>query len=400
MSQWIGWPVLAGVFGLAVLLGAVASQTRFCTMGGVSDWLNINDRGRLGAWFMAIAVALLGVSILEATGTVDFGDTRPPYRSTVFAPARYLLGGFLFGIGMVLASGCPTRNLIRLGNGSLKALVTLLVVAVCAYLLNQYGFYGLLFHSWLQYLAQDLGRFDLPGQDAGSLVAALFGADPPTTRLLIAWLLAGLILLLVLRSADVRRLPGNPLSGIVIGLCVVGGWYLTGGPSGQEWQEEALWLEQPPVGVAVQSFTFVGSTGEVLAYLSAGGNSRWLTFGVVAIAGAVLGALLHAVVARRFRLEWFSSPADAGRHVGGGVLMGVGGTLAMGCTVGQGITGVSTLALGSLLALAAIILGAATTLKVQYYRMLYEDASLFDALLSGWVDLHLLPRGWRRLDAL
>jgi uncharacterized membrane protein YedE/YeeE len=400
MERWIGLPVLSGVFALAVLLGAVASQTRFCTMGGVSDWLNIDDRGRMGAWFMAIAVALLGVSLLEATGTVGFGDTRPPYRSPGFAPVRYLLGGFMFGVGMVLASGCPTRNLIRFGNGSLKALVTLLVVAVCAYLLNQYGGYGLLFHSWLQYLALDLRRFGLPAQDLGSLVAPLISSDVGSVRLILGLVLAGSILLPVLRSPDVRRLTGNWLGGAVVGLCVVGGWYLTGGQWGREWQEEALWLDQPPVGVGVQSFTFVGPTGEVLAYLGAGGDPRWLTFGVVAVAGAIIGALLHGLVARRFRLEWFSSLPDAGRHIGGGVLMGVGGTLAMGCTVGQGITGVSTLALGSLLALAAIILGAATTLKVQYYRILYDDASLPDALLSGWVDLHLLPRGWRRLDAL
>jgi len=80
--------------------------------------------------------------------------------------------------------------------------------------------------------------------------------------------------------------------------------------------------------------------------------------------------------------------------------MGIGGVLAMGCTIGQGITGISTLALGSFLALGAIILGSATTMKVLYYKMLYEDASVFDALLSGWVDLHILPRSLRRLDAL
>ncbi len=396
MSELIGLPVLGGGFALALVLGAVASKTRFCTMGGVSDWLNMNDTGRLGAWFMAIAVALVGALLLEAAGVFGLGDTRPPYRAAGFSPLRYLLGGFLFGIGMVLASGCPTRNLIRLGNGSLKALLTLLTVGVGAYLMTRTDFYALVFHSWLQHLTLTIEG----GQDLGNLVAMPFNAEPGRVRLLVGLTLVSLLLLMLLRSADFRRLPANWAGGVVVGLCVVGGWVLTGGPWGRAWQDEALWLAQPPVGVGMQSFTFVAPTAEMLSWIGAGGELRLLSFGVVAVIGVALGALLHALIVRRFRLEWFNSIGDTLRHLGGGALMGIGGVLALGCTVGQGITGVSTLALGSLVALGSIILGAATMLRVQYYRLLYEDASLLDALLSGWVDLHLLPRRWRRLDVL
>jgi uncharacterized membrane protein YedE/YeeE len=74
--------------------------------------------------------------------------------------------------------------------------------------------------------------------------------------------------------------------------------------------------------------------------------------------------------------------------------------LALGCTIGQGISGLSTLAVGSIIVLVAIIFSSAVTLKVQYYRLVYEDANFIDALLSGLVDVRLLPSSMRRLEAL
>lgn len=115
----------------------------------------------------------------------------------------------------------------------------------------------------------------------------------------------------------------------------------------------------------------------------------------------ILGSLLFALLARRFRIEWFVDLRDFLFHLIGAVLMGVGGVLALGCTIGQGVTGVSTLALGSFIATASIIFGSALTLKMQYYRLVYEsEASFGKALVSGLVDLHLLPKRLRKLDAL
>jgi hypothetical protein len=114
-----------------------------------------------------------------------------------------------------------------------------------------------------------------------------------------------------------------------------------------------------------------------------------------------VGSLLHALVSRTFRFEWFVDLRDFAYHIVGGLLMGVGGVLAMGCTIGQGITGTSTLALGSFLALVSIILGSALALKVQYYKLVYEEEAGFTAaLLTALVDLHLLPKGMRRLAAV
>ena len=86
-------------------------------------------------------------------------------------------------------------------------------------------------------------------------------------------------------------------------------------------------------------------------------------------------------------------------HLVGATLMGFGGVLALGCTIGQAVTGISTLALGSFITFFAIVLGSALTMKVQYYKMVYEDeANFFSALVASLADLHLLPNGLRKLD--
>ena len=101
MEMTIHVEILLLVFAIAVIMGAVANKTNFCTMGAVSDWVNMGDRGRLRAWLLAMAVALIGVLALETSGVVALATaTFPPYRTPNFSWLRYLLGGFLFGIDL------------------------------------------------------------------------------------------------------------------------------------------------------------------------------------------------------------------------------------------------------------------------------------------------------------
>src|SRR5687768_17958934 len=107
MEFGIHQQVLLSVFAIALVIGVIGQKTRFCTMGAVSDWVNMGDTGRMRAWVFAMAIALSGVVALEATGAIDLpGETFPPYRTANFAWLRYLAGGVLFGVGMTLASGC------------------------------------------------------------------------------------------------------------------------------------------------------------------------------------------------------------------------------------------------------------------------------------------------------
>jgi uncharacterized membrane protein YedE/YeeE len=175
-----------------------------------------------------------------------------------------------------------------------------------------------------------------------------------------------------LLSDEFRANSDNVLAGVVIGLAVVAGWYLTGSALGAEWKEWAEMADTPPSRVEVQSFTFISPMGDAVRYLMNPGNFSFINFGIAALTGVIVGSLLYALITRKFRIEWFASAGDFTNHAAGAVLMGVGGVLSMGCTVGQGITGVSTLAVGSMLTLGAIIAGAAATMKFQYWRMMQE----------------------------
>jgi len=204
---------------------------------------------------------------------------------------------------------------------------------------------------------------------------------------------------MALRDRHFRGNAHNIVAAVMIGGIILGGWYLTGGPLGQAAIEAVDWLDEKPLGVGIQSYTFINPMGEALYYLSAPGDLLRVTFGVLAVVGVMLGSLIVAVVTGKFQIVWFTSRNDLVNHLVGAVLMGIGGVLAMGCTIGQGITGVSTLALGSFLVLGSIIFGSALTMKIQYYRMAYdEEATFVGALLSTLVDMHLLPAALRRLD--
>jgi hypothetical protein len=204
---------------------------------------------------------------------------------------------------------------------------------------------------------------------------------------------------------------------MVVGLAVLAAWYVSSNVvvdldgemhslSGyvQQWDFLADSAEGKPADsrpLSPQSFTFINPMGQALGYTASGFSAKLLTFGVMAFFGVIVGSFLWALVSRGFRIEWFVNLKDFTTHVIGAVLMGIGGVLAMGCTIGQGVTGISTLSIGSFMAMGAIVLGSALTMKVQYYKLVYEEeASFMKALLTGLVDLKLLPERFRKLEAV
>ncbi len=408
---------LWAVFAIALLMGAIVNKTNFCTMGAVSDWVNMGDTGRFRAWLFAIAIAVLGVTALEPYGLVNADASFPPYRGSQLIWAENLLGGIMFGIGMTLASGCGNKCLVRIGGGNLKSILVFVVIAVIAYFMvnpfpdSDQTLFTILFYNWIRPLAIDLGS----SQDLGTLVAGSDGAG--TARMIIGGALGGLLLITVFSSRSFRGSFDNVLGGLAVGLAVLAAWYVTSTVRididgeqytlqsfAQQWDFVADSDEGKPADtrpLMPQSFTFINPMGQTAGYSMSGFNSAYLTFGVMAVAGVILGSLLWSLLSRSFRFEWFASFRDFFSHFTGAILMGFGGVLALGCTIGQGITGISTLALGSFIAFFGIVLGSALTMKVQYYKMVYEDdASFTAALLTSLVDMHLLPKALRRLEAV
>jgi uncharacterized membrane protein YedE/YeeE len=396
MEFTIHHQVLGLVFLAAVVLGAVANKTNFCTMGAVSDWVNMGDTGRMRAWLFAMTVALLGVMVFEYAGKLALpSDTFPPYRTATFAWLRYVLGGVMFGIGMTLGSGCGNKTFVRLGGGNLKSLVVLAIASVAAYYMlwgdiGGVGFYDKFFNSWIAPSTIDLSAPGIASQELGAIVAGLTGADAANLHFLVGGILVAVMLAFIFKSADFRGSFDNIFGGLVVGMVVIGGWYLTGGPLGAAWKDYAELATDIPSRVNVQSFTFISPMGDSVRYLLSPSNLMLINFGVMALTGVIVGSFLYAVLFRKFRIEWFASGSDFVQHAVGAVLMGIGGVLSMGCTFGQGITGVSTLALGSILTFLAIVFGSALTMKVQYYQL--DEQGFISALRSALADLRLMPR--------
>lgn len=374
MEFTIHYQVLLSVFVIAVIMGAVANKTNFCTMGAVSDWVNIGDSGRLRAWVFSMAVALLGVLALEAAGILTLGtETFPPYRTAQFAWLRYVLGGLMFGVGMTLASGCGNKTLIRVGTGNLKSLVVLIIAAIMSYLMLWTTLFEKFFFPWIQATTINLAQYGVANQELSTIVAGMVGTQGSQVLHLAVGVLAGIgMLVFVFKSADFRGSLDNMLGGAVIGLAVLAGWYVTGGPMGQAWREYAEMATDIPSRVQVQSYTFISPMGDSVRYLMDPAKLTLVNFGVMALAGVIVGSFLYAVLTGRFRIEWFVNFKDFLNHAAGAVLMGVGGVLSMGCTVGQAISGVSTLAIGSIITFFCIVIGAMGTMKYQYWRMMQE----------------------------
>ena len=408
--------LLWSAFAIAVILGAVANKTNFCTMGAVSDMVNMGDFGRFRAWLLAMAVAIIGMLILESNGLANPGNAFPPYRASQLVWAENLLGGIIFGIGMTLASGCGNKTLVRIGGGNLKSIVVLLIIGVIAYYMtnpfpgSDKTLFSVLFYDWIRPLSISLSG----SQDLGSLVSS---ENAGTMR----WILGGLValglLFFVFRSADFRTSFDNILGGSLVGLTVLAAWYVSSsvgidadgevytlGGYFQEWEmlaDSAAGKPQQAAPLAAQSFTFINPMGQTFGYVKGGLDNALMTFGIMSLLGVIVGSLLWSIISKGFRIEWFVNFKDFLNHAIGAVLMGLGGVLAMGCTIGQAITGVSTLALGSFIAFGGIVLGSAMTMKIQYYQMVYEEEATFmKAFVSALADFKLLPNSLRKLEAV
>jgi uncharacterized protein len=330
-----------GGFLIGSAFGAVVFKTNYCAMGSLSDIHNFADYRRFRAWLLAAATALLGAQLLELAGIVALEKSM--YLAPSLNWAGHAVGGVVFGIGMVFAGGCPSRNLARAGAGDLRSLITLLVLGLSAYV----AIGGLLGPLRARVEATTALPLPTPSQGLGHLLSAVVPASVTVLNLVATAGLAGGALLYCVRDAKFRASRLHVVSGLAVGACVIAGWALTG----------LAFDEFASRPAAPVSLTYVRPAGDALEWLQRFTAGPVPSFGVASVFGALFGAFGAAKAMGRFRLTGFTDTGDMIRNLGGAALMGVGGALALGCTVGQAITGVSTLALGSLLTFAAIVVG-------------------------------------------
>jgi len=333
-------------FVAGLIFGATAQRTNFCTMGALSDIVFMGDWRRFRAWMLALSVAMVGSQALHHFGMVDLGKSI--YLQGPLAWAGAIVGGLLFGFGMTLAGGCGNKTLVRIGGGNLKSLVTFLVVGLFAYMTLK-GLIGL-GRVQLEALTNVAVAGKAANQGVPALLAAL-GLPDGLARWLVVAVVAGGLLVFCFKDADFRAAPHDIIGGLIIGLMVPAGWWITGVMGADDFDPTPL-----------SSFTFVAPIGDSMMYLMTFTGST-INFGIAAVGGVIVGSFLSSAAGKSFHLEAFSDAADMGRHLIGAAMMGTGGVMAMGCTIGQGLTGISTLSATSFFALFAILFGGVWGLK-------------------------------------
>ena len=355
--------VLWAAFGLSVLFGAIAQRTHFCTMGAVADIVNIGDWARMRMWVLAIGVAMLGFNAMVGVGWIDAGKTI--YAAPRLTWLSAIVGGAMFGFGMVLASGCGSKTLVRIGSGNLKSLVVFVVLGVAAFATLK-GITGVARVATVDRVALELAG----GQDLPALAARAFGLAKSQAALWLGALLGGGLVAWAVarregRSGDVL------LGGVGIGAVVAAMWWVSGRLGYVA--EDPNTLQEAFVATnsqRMESLSFVAPIAYTIDWLLFfSDKSKLLTLGIVSTVGVIVGSALWALTSRSFRWEGFAGAEDTANHLVGATLMGVGGVAALGCTVGQGLSGVSTLAIGSFIALASIIGGAVLALRYQVWRI-------------------------------
>jgi uncharacterized protein len=346
-------------FALSFVFGAVAQRSNYCTMGAISDIANFGDWTRARMGIASVGVAIVGVALFKLNGIVDISKSF--YVAPKLIWLSHIVGGLAFGFGMTLASGCGSKTLIRVGTGSLRGLVTLIVMGLVAWFTLR-GILGVL----------RVNTFDLVNvtfsttQDIPSLVG-LSGAS--ASYLAMAFGVAFVIFALV--GKEFRADKWNWIGGFIVGLTVIAGWYATGkvGFIAEHPESlEAAWVATN--SGRPESLTFTAPPAyllELLAFWS--DKSKFVTFGIASVLGVIAGAAIMSLATKTFRWEGFANTEDLTNHLVGAALMGFGGVLALGCTVGQGLSGMSTLALGSFITIAAIVIGCRAALKYQMWRL-------------------------------
>lgn len=357
-TQAVVWGGLA--IGLA--FGAAGQASRFCIRGAIADWYLFGSKGRMLSWVLALVVALVGTQALLA-GQVFEGERTVMWSSTLRWVSS-LVGGLVFGYGMVLAAGCPHRSLVKAGTGNLRAIVTLLVAALGA----QMTLRGLFAEARSKTV--DTVNVQLAGpQDLGSVLAGWTGLGVGALRwvLVLAIVVAAVAWLWRQRS---QLTTAQWIGSAAIGLLVPIAWWLTGHVGYQPEHPETLeaaWMGTAARRPEALSFTApLANAADLLTYWT--DKNTVVTFGVTMALGVLIGSFVSAWLRGEAKLESFANAAELRDHLIGGLLMGFGGVTALGCSVGNGVTGLAMLSIGAALAVAGIVGGALLALRSQARR--------------------------------
>jgi uncharacterized membrane protein YedE/YeeE len=324
----------AGGLLVGFVFGACAQRSRFCLRAAVIEF----SQGQLGTkvaiWLITFSAALAATQLAISTGLLDVGEARQLAARGSLSGS--IIGGLMFGAGMVMARGCASRLLVLSGTGNLRALVTGLILTI----VSQASLRGVLSPvretlSELWTVQGGPSRNLLSIVHAGPWLGAMFG-------------LAGLVWAFWLaRRARVEI--SAVLSAVGVGVAVFAGWLITYVMSQHSFNP-----------ITIKSVSFTGPSADTLMGLI-NSPSVPLGFDTGLVPGVFVGALIASLIGREWKLQGFHDGASMRRYAAGAVLMGFGGMLAGGCAVGAGVTGGAIFAVTAWLALVSMWAGALVT---------------------------------------
>lgn len=335
LDAWGDGTVLAAA-GLVtgLIFGVSAQHSRFCLRAATAEVATGHPADRMAIWLIAFFAALLATQIAVLSGVLDVSSARQLAATGSLSGA--IIGGLLFGSGMILARGCASRLLVLSGTGNMRALIAGLVVTLVA----QASYRGVLSpaREWVAGLWTIAGGSD---RDLAAMLGVSHGG-------VILFGIAGLALGVGM-AFRTRVLPSRIVAGASVGLAVALGWWLT-------WLIASNSFEVVPIS----SVTFTGPSTDTLMALVAE-RSIALNFGIGLVPGVFAGSAMMALLSREWKIQRFGPDTPMERYLVGAVMMGFGAMLAGGCAVGAGVSGGAILSLTSWIAVAAMWAGALVT---------------------------------------
>lgn len=312
---------------MGIAFGMIAQKTQFCFNGAIKDYLLTSSTKRGASVIMAMITAIIATQLLSVYYDINLAETV--WLKEEINYFSIIVGGSLFGMGMMIADGCSSRHLVKFSQGDANSLITLIFIGIFAY-------------ATMRGLLNGLAYPIVKNETLLSLSSFIANTQ---VNIYMVLMLLFVILFYLIRS--IKRIISLK-DGLFIGLLIALGWYLTGVYGAES-------LELDTRYVPMKSMTFVGPISSTLEFFMHF-KSNELNFGISVILGVLIGAFSMSRIDPKYNMGCASTVKvnKLKNSMIGGALMGVGGVLSIGCTVGQGLTGFSTLALASIVAILSI----------------------------------------------
>jgi uncharacterized protein len=325
-------------------------------MGAISDYLNFGSTHRLHLIFMAVCIAIIGTQFLLYYKRIHAEHIS--YITQSIPVLSHIVGGLIFGFGMMFASGCPTQHCFNLGQGQLKALLVIPIVAISAQLTST----GVLAHARIG--LDNIWRIPhIRITDIHAYAGIIFG--------IVVYFAYSIFLVKFLVKRKEINVKAIFVYGSLVGCIVIAMWYITGHLAFIEQDENTL------------DYAYIGNSGRniqglsmILPYMQlfdwlmyASDELRIFNASIMLMLGLIMGGFITQITQnlniknkiKETSLKQYTSfktVKDFAQVFLGSICMGIGGVLSLGCSIGQGLSGLSVLSLASFITVMSIFIGA------------------------------------------